>query len=168
MCRGVFVLVALDLVDTQRASTTQSRLQMKINADLIIKLRKQKPWSQEELAIASGLNVRTIQRIETEASASLQSKKALASALDICIQDLDFEENIMKPCPICKSEDIYQYKEYFQYSGLGEELLPKLGKGIFGVAKICPFVCGECGHLSLMASSETREMLTESKHWKKI
>ena len=141
---------------------------MKINADLVIKLRKAKTWSQEELAIASGLNVRTIQRVESEASASLQSKKALASALDISIQDLDFEENIMKPCPTCQSDNIYQYKEYFQYSGVGEELLPELGKGRFSVAKICPFVCGDCGHIRLMASSETREKLNVSKHWEKI
>lgn len=56
---------------------------MKINAELVIKLRKQKLWTQEALAIATGLNVRTIQRVESEASASLESKKALASALDI-------------------------------------------------------------------------------------
>ncbi len=141
---------------------------MKINAELIIKLRKDKAWSQEELAITSGLNVRTIQRVENEASASLQSKKALASALDINVRDLDFEENIMKPCPICQSDQIYQYKEYFQYSGAGEELLPKLGDGAFGVAKVCPFVCGDCGHIRLMASSEARERLLASKHWKKI
>ena len=48
---------------------------MKINADIVLKARKQKFWSQEELAIASGLNLRTIQRIEREASASLQSRK---------------------------------------------------------------------------------------------
>ncbi|MBT8071463.1 MAG: helix-turn-helix domain-containing protein [Gammaproteobacteria bacterium] len=141
---------------------------MKINAELIIKQRKEKHWTQEELAIATGLNVRTIQRVESEASASLESKKALASALDINIQDLDFEENRMKPCPICKSDEIYQYQEYFQHSGVGEELLPKLGKGVFGVAKICPFVCCECGYTRLMASSETRERLAESEHWKKI
>lgn len=141
---------------------------MKIHAELIIKLRKEKHWTQEELAIATGLNVRTIQRVESEASASLESKKALASALDIDIHDLDFEENLMKPCPICKSDDIYQYKEYFQYTGVGEELLPKLGKGLFGVAEICPFVCGECGYARLMASSATRDQLVESEHWKKI
>jgi len=141
---------------------------MRINAELVVKLRKAKAWSQDELAIASGLNVRTIQRVETEASASLQSKKALASALDISIQDLDFEENLMKPCPVCKSDEIYQFKDYFQYTGVGEELLPKLGKGLFGVAKICSFVCAECGDIRLMASSETREILAASDHWKKI
>jgi transcriptional regulator with XRE-family HTH domain len=69
---------------------------MKINADLVLKARAQKSWSQEELAIASGLNLRTIQRIESEASASLQSKKALASALDIDIHDLDYQEIHMR------------------------------------------------------------------------
>jgi DNA-binding XRE family transcriptional regulator len=67
---------------------------MKVNANLVIDLRNQKSWSQDELAIATGLNLRTIQRIENEASASLQSKKALASVFDINIQDLDYEESV--------------------------------------------------------------------------
>jgi transcriptional regulator with XRE-family HTH domain len=65
---------------------------MKINAALILELRNKKSWSQDELAIASGLNIRTIQRIEKEASASLQSRKSLASALDIDILDLEYKE----------------------------------------------------------------------------
>lgn len=70
---------------------------MKINVDVVLGARKQKSWSQEELAIAAGLNLRTIQRIESEASASLQSKKALASALDLDIHDLDHQETRMRP-----------------------------------------------------------------------
>ena len=69
---------------------------MKINAARVLEARKEKAWSQEELATASGLNLRTIQRIETEASASLQSKKALASALDLDIHDLDSQEIRMR------------------------------------------------------------------------
>ena len=65
---------------------------MKINADLIIELRKAKSWSQDELAIAAGINLRTIQRVESEGVASLQSKKALASAFDIKVNDLDYQE----------------------------------------------------------------------------
>lgn len=65
---------------------------MKVNAELIIELRHQKFWSQEELAIAADLNLRTIQRIEKEATISLQSKKSLASALEIDIHDLDYKE----------------------------------------------------------------------------
>jgi DNA-binding XRE family transcriptional regulator len=75
---------------------------MKINAELVIALRAKRAWSQDELSIASGLNLRTIQRIENEASASLQSKKALASVFGINIHDLDYVE---KP-----SVTKYEYK----------------------------------------------------------
>ena len=68
---------------------------MKVNADLVKTIREDKSWSQDELAIAAGLNLRTVQRIEKEASASLQSKKALASALEIDVRDLDHEETSM-------------------------------------------------------------------------
>ncbi len=65
---------------------------MKINAELVFELRTKQSWSQEELAIVAGVNLRTIQRIEKEATASLQSKKALASAFGIHISDLEPKE----------------------------------------------------------------------------
>jgi transcriptional regulator with XRE-family HTH domain len=65
---------------------------MKVKVDLVIQKRKGKAWTQDELAIASGLNLRTIQRIEKEATASLQSMKALASAFDLNIRDLEYED----------------------------------------------------------------------------
>jgi transcriptional regulator with XRE-family HTH domain len=68
---------------------------MRVNAELILRLRKDKAWSQDELAIASGLNLRTVQRIETEATASLQSVKALASAFGMSIRDLQLEDSAM-------------------------------------------------------------------------
>ena len=69
---------------------------MRINADVVLKARKEKAWSQDELAVASGLNLRTIQRVESEGLISLQSKKALASALDLDINDLDQQEIAMR------------------------------------------------------------------------
>ena len=70
---------------------------MKINAQLVITLRNRRSWSQEELATAAGLNLRTIQRIESEGVASLQSRKALASAFDVEVDELDLQEKqIMK------------------------------------------------------------------------
>jgi len=63
---------------------------MKINAEFVVALRAKKAWSQDELSIASGLNLRTIQRIENEGSASLQSKKALASVFGISVHDLEY------------------------------------------------------------------------------
>jgi transcriptional regulator with XRE-family HTH domain len=65
---------------------------MNINSALVKQLRSEKFWSQEELAIASGLNLRTVQRIENEATASLQSKKALAGAFGIAVKDLEHQE----------------------------------------------------------------------------
>jgi transcriptional regulator with XRE-family HTH domain len=145
-------------------------MSMKVNAELVVKLRRDRSWSQDELAIASGLNLRTIQRVEKHASASLQTKKALASALDIDTRDLDTEELRMKPCPTCGSNEIYQYKEYFQGPGssMGETLLPGLASGFVIAAKICPTVCRSCGHVRLFASEEARKKLTTSKHWKPV
>lgn len=65
---------------------------MKVNAALVLQLRNAKSWSQEELAVAAGLNLRTIQRIENEASASLQSKKALAAVFGIDVRALERTE----------------------------------------------------------------------------
>ena len=65
---------------------------MKINAALVIQNRMLKAWTQEQLAIASGLSQRTIQRVESEANASLETKKALAATFNIDIADLECEE----------------------------------------------------------------------------
>jgi DNA-binding XRE family transcriptional regulator len=65
---------------------------MNINAVLVKKLRSEQSWSQDELAIASGLHLKTVQRIEKEATASLQSRKALAATFGIDIKDLDYQK----------------------------------------------------------------------------
>jgi transcriptional regulator with XRE-family HTH domain len=63
---------------------------MKVNTTLVLELRKERSWSQDELATAAGLNLRTIQRIENEGTASLQSMKAIASALEADLVDLKY------------------------------------------------------------------------------
>ncbi|MFT6132528.1 MAG: transcriptional regulator with XRE-family HTH domain [Shewanella sp.] len=141
---------------------------MKINAELVLKLRKKNSWTQEELAIASGLNLKTIQRIETKASASLQSKKALASVFNIDIQNLDNEELHMKLCSECKSDEVYQYKESMEFGGFGGELLPGLASGVFSLAKFLPIICADCGHIRFFASKEARDKLESSNDWKRV
>ena len=163
--------VALFLVRENNwlASLNRSRLSMKISADWVVKLRKQRSWSQDELAIASGLNLRTIQRIEKHASASLQSRKAVAAALDIDPRDLDNEEVRMKPCPVCGSNEIYQYEKNFaDTGGTGATLLPGLSSNIMFVAQIRTSVCHNCGHVRVFASEEARKKLKTSKHWKLV
>jgi len=74
------------------------------------------------LALAAGVNLRTIQRIEKEASASLQTKKALAAAFDIPISDLEPQEIIKMKKYEYKTLEI-QSKEGF-LSGLKKQELP--------------------------------------------
>lgn len=99
---------------------------MKINAVLILELRHKKLWSQDELAIASGLNLRTIQRIEKEASASLQSRKALASALDIDSSALEYTELIKMKQYEYKTLEI-KNKEGF-LTGIKKQKMPDLAE----------------------------------------
>ena len=141
---------------------------MKINAELILRLRKKMSWSQEELSIATGLNLRTVQRIEKESSASLQSKKALASAFEIDIHDLDYEECAMKPCPECNSEEVYRFnKSIPSYGAGGPTLLP--GGGILDAGgTILPVVCTECGYLRYYASKESLSRIREKKSWVQV
>ena len=55
---------------------------------IVQEMRLKKGWSQQQLADISGLNVRTIQRIEQGQSASLESFKALGAAFDVDFSDL--------------------------------------------------------------------------------
>jgi transcriptional regulator with XRE-family HTH domain len=138
---------------------------MKINAELVIKLRKERSWSQDELAVAAGLNLRTIQRIESDGLASLQSKKALAAALDIDVRDLENEGVHMKGCPSCGSNELYQYKKDF--GDTVETLLPKLGSAL-AVARLRTTVCANCGYVQIFASEDARKKLKASTHWKAV
>jgi len=49
----------------------------------IIDVRNTQLWTQEDLAAASGLSVRTVQRVESQGVASLETLKALAAAFNI-------------------------------------------------------------------------------------
>lgn len=55
---------------------------------IVQELRLKKGWSQQQLADISGLNVRTIQRIEKGQPASLESYKALGAAFDMDFSEL--------------------------------------------------------------------------------
>jgi len=60
-----------------------------INKELLKRLRTQKGWSQEELAIAADLSTRTVQRLETEGGGSTNSIKSIASALEVEMHNLE-------------------------------------------------------------------------------
>ena len=56
---------------------------MKIDARMVRKLRELRGWSQEQLAEAAGLGVRTVQRLESEGRASAETRTCLAAAFSV-------------------------------------------------------------------------------------
>ena len=58
-------------------------MDMKAKSSLIRKYRTKRMWSQEQLATVCGLGLRTIQRIESRGSVSLETIKALAAVFEV-------------------------------------------------------------------------------------
>jgi len=54
--------------------------EMKVDMKLIKALREERAWSQEHLASVAGLSARTVQRLEADGNASLESRMAIAAA----------------------------------------------------------------------------------------
>lgn len=73
---------------------------MKINSERVKKLRAAKPWSQEELSDASGLSLRTIQRIESSGNASIDSVRALAAVFEVDPNELILTKNDKQVTPL--------------------------------------------------------------------
>ena len=75
---------------------------------LVQTLRLKRGWSQQQLAEASGLSVRTIQRIETGHPASVETLKSLAAVFEI-----DF--STLKPEQTMDTATEKQEEEAFRY-----------------------------------------------------
>jgi transcriptional regulator with XRE-family HTH domain len=70
----------------------RSRLdEVKLDHALVRKLRLEKSWSQETLAEKAGLNLRTVQRLESNGAASLRTRRCVAAALGVDPSALDFQ-----------------------------------------------------------------------------
>ncbi len=58
-----------------------------INSSMLRSKRAERHWSQSELCEASGLSLRTVQRMETEGRCSIDSVQAIAAAFNISADD---------------------------------------------------------------------------------
>lgn len=77
---------------------------MNISSSRIRQLRHERGWSQEQLALASGLSLRTIQRVETEERASRETRVCLAATFSLALSELlepvDVEEAAQPALPV--------------------------------------------------------------------
>jgi transcriptional regulator with XRE-family HTH domain len=67
-------------------------MEMKIDGMRVRREREQRAWTQEHLAGATGLSLRTIQRIESTGTASFESFNALAAVFSLSVSDLRLVE----------------------------------------------------------------------------
>src|SRR5690349_5446676 len=75
----------------------------------IRQFRELRHWSQEQLAEISGLNVRTVQRVEQGDSASFDTRRALARAFDL--NDIDA---LNKPFSLPTAEELQATQAQFE------------------------------------------------------
>jgi transcriptional regulator with XRE-family HTH domain len=61
---------------------------MLLNVPLVKETRISKGWTQAQLAELCDVNIRTIQRVESDGTASLETTMALASAFELEIKEL--------------------------------------------------------------------------------
>jgi len=62
--------------------------EVKLNPAGVKKLREARSWTQEHLASAAGVSLRTIQRMEADGSASAESRLAIAAALGVPVENI--------------------------------------------------------------------------------
>lgn len=79
---------------------------------LVQKLRLKRGWSQQQLADASGLNVRTIQRIESGQPASTETLKCLAAVFEVDFASLAPERDMSTTA---NAQNDQQEAEAFRY-----------------------------------------------------
>lgn len=86
---------------------------------LINKLRLKKGWSQQQLAQVSGTSLRTIQRVEAGATASLETLKSLAAVFEVSLEDLQGEpdmiatENAVSPQEALAMRQVSQLRGFY-------------------------------------------------------
>lgn len=69
-------------------------VEMKIDGNLVRNMREARAWSQEHLAALSGLSTRTVQRLEKDGTASLETRLAVAGAFDVEAESLGVGLNL--------------------------------------------------------------------------
>ena len=136
----------------------QTRLLTPTELAACIKLfREMRQWSQEQLSAISGLNVRTIQRVEQGQVASLDTRRALARAFEL--EDIDA---LNKPFVIPSEEDAKAAKEKFDQEHVTLTATPlTTGKQLAKLAETCSMDLSEPAFELTREADETFAMLVD-------
>jgi len=100
---------------------------MKVDGARVRRLREERCWSQEHLATVAGLSLRTVQRVESEGSASAESRMAIASAFGLAPDGLS-----PAPAPAPVRQGRFPARRLGLAMGIGGAILGTT-LGIFGV-----------------------------------
>lgn len=140
------------------SNSQQSRLLTPAELAACIKLfRETRQWSQEQLAAISGLSVRTVQRVEQGLSASLDTRRALASAFEF--EDIDA---LNKPFTIPSEDEFQAAKEKFDREHVTLTALPlTTGKQLAKLAETCQMDLSEPAFDLTREADETFAMLVD-------
>lgn len=135
---------------TEQAS--QARLLTPAELTLCVRLfREMRQWSQEQLAEISGLDVRTLQRVEQGQAASLDTRRAFARAFEF--GDVDA---LNKPFTIPTAGELKAQKEKFDREHVTLTALPfATGKQLAKLAELHMMDLSESGFELSREADET-------------
>lgn len=139
-------------------NSQQTRLLTPAELAVCIKLfREMRQWSQEQLAEISGLNVRTIQRVEQGLSASLDTRRTLADAFEF--EDIDA---LNKPFTIPSEEEVKVAKEKFDREHVTLTAIPlTTGKQLAKLVETCTMDLSETAFELARETDETFAALVD-------
>jgi transcriptional regulator with XRE-family HTH domain len=77
-------------------------MDVQVDGELVRTERERRAWSQEHLASAAGIGVRTVQRIEASGVASYETLRAISAALEMPVSTLR-RDALQQPAPAVTS-----------------------------------------------------------------
>lgn len=122
---------------------------MKLSTQEVRRLRTARGWSQEHLAQAAGLSVRTVQRVEAEGTASLATATCLAATFEVSLLALQLQD---RPAPTPAASANSLHPSWWLHAGLAVLTLAALrlafdsaagkGGGLFTAVDITAALAG--------------------------
>ncbi len=82
--------------------------EMKISPSAVRRMRLARGWSKDQLATVSGVSLRTVQRVETEGFASINTAVSLAATFGVKL--IEIQEEVLTPAV---PKPIFEYSSLF-------------------------------------------------------